>query len=193
VTREDLAAVAASLVRVEDKSHHGSGCAVDLPAPEGCTRILTCQHILTAEPFTVSWREGNKKHSSLATVLKSDKESDLALVEVQGKIPCLSIARVTPSLYEELIQAGHPGDLHALVMPVRLQALGKRYAFAGGVVMGGSSGGPLCDHIKEVVAVVHLGEAEDQEHPVHCVGYAVPLRTIRHFLKEFFPKKRGSL
>lgn len=191
-----LARGARSYVGVKTFASTGSGSVVG-HGKDG-TYILTCHHVVTRpQKLRVLWPEDGKIRYVGAEVVRADKALDLALLKtghLVDRIP-IDLADDLPELYCRCYTLGSASGRYGAGGEVILcgadgstgsEHFGKLLMFSGLIVCG-MSGGMLLNSDGELIGVPHLSEIEN-EVALNALGYAVPLKTVKAFLKRWLPK-----
>jgi S1-C subfamily serine protease len=184
------------LRRDRNSKHPGAGSGTIIEAHDGGALVLTCAHVVEGESAVlVDLDEENRPIRTLpGLVVKRDEDHDLALVQVLGttKRPARPIASVEPDLYDDLYVVSAPNRIMRQSAVERLNTKddasadsqyfrGVRWTVTGQVIPG-MSGSAMTNAEGEIVcitqAVASWGDDEIMQ-----MGYAVPLRFIRAFLK----------
>lgn len=133
-----------------------------------------------------------------ATVVKSDSQSDLALLAADVEGIGLALAGVDPDFTHQYFVAGLPGALPGVlaVLPTRISYYGPykesyRANSLGDEVWPGMSGGPLLDSLGRVVGVAsYVGAWRHGTIQRNICGYAV---FIMDFLRSITEEDGQSL
>jgi S1-C subfamily serine protease len=174
---EDLEAfindVSKSIVTIYCANSNGTGFAVDLTGLDDGYEsfIVTNHHVIEDcidDPSALSVTHGGDEEiETKAELFGWDEENDLALIEVEAKLPVLR----TPAEFAERGQwtmaIGNPGPndvvLHNATTFGRIIAVEDSYFnYTSAVVNPGNSGGPLVNSRGEVIGVNSFGWV-DQE------------------------------
>ena len=184
---ETLNSVAA--VRIEREQGTGGGTAWVYESPGDY--LVTNEHVVRdiEDPFIYfnnnGWRE--------ATVVGTDLNSDLAVVEVIDGMPeeatGLPLVEKPVPVGTEVVAIGNPfgltGSFTTGVVSGRnrnIDTVGREFSIADGIqtdaaVNPGNSGGPLVTHDGEVAGVVSAGQGDN-------VGFAISARMAREVIPE---------
>lgn len=170
-----------ALVRIESGGR-GTGAGT-IWHPEGL--ILTNAHVARKSKLRVTLPNGETRQ---AQVIARDKSRDLAALSVDRfGLPTIAIgdsSRLQPG--EWVVALGHPwgvygaataGVVIAVGVPLEMRAFGQELVQVSLHLRPGHSGGPLVDARGELVGVNTMMAGPN-------VGLAVPVRSIKVFLKE---------
>jgi S1-C subfamily serine protease len=120
----------------------------------------------------------------------------LALLKCK-KIPgrrAIELAPAEPGLYEKGLIMGTASGLYGTGAEVVISGMdgsngsrtsGKFYQFSGPIASG-MSGGILSNIDGQLIGVPHLLE-RDEDMPLGCIGFAVPLPIVKAFLEVSIP------
>ena len=117
------------------------------------------------------------------TVIKTDAEKDLALIEVNKIITPLSIISDNLSIGQEVYAIGAPKDMPYTMTKGIISALDRKlgqntYIQIDASVNSGNSGGPLVDDSGNVIGIITL-KASDAE----GIGFAINTKDINSFIE----------
>lgn len=170
----NMSRIEAAVVTVITGTGHGSGFFI---APN---LILTNHHVaLNAERLKVRLINGTEV---LATTLRSDRQRDVALLQIaNGEFTPLPV-RVTPvALTEEVYAIGSPLDeslagsvTRGIVSQIQRDEHGMALIQADATIQPGSSGGPLVDGQGNVVGISQSGMLDDSDH-LAGINFFVPI------------------
>jgi len=191
--------IAPSSVRLRRDSdkNPGAGSGTIIEAHDGGALVLTCAHVVEGESAVLVDldEEGRPIRTLPGLVVKRDEDHDLALVQVLGstKRPARPIASVEPELYDSLYVVSAPNRIMRQSAIERLNTKdersyddeeyfkGTRWTVTGQVIPG-MSGSAMTNAEGEIVCLTQAVATWGDE-DITQVGYAVPLRFIRAFLK----------
>lgn len=167
-------------------SSSGTGVAIDRDISADKSLILTAGHIcvetirpnVVSEKMTVYTISGDGFYSKIISI---DPDFDLCLIEISKSLPIAKIAKKEPKTGDLIMYSGYPAGLY---MP------GTKHYFQGFMAgkdqlgdhlynipaTGGSSGSPIYNSDKEIVAIVSAVMI-DFEHMTFAVG----TNNIRNF------------
>lgn len=168
-----------SVVRVVGGEAEGSGFVI------GHRILLTNFHVIEFEPSPKVIYEDNSFEN--ATILMADKDSDLAILQIEKELPRLEmIDSDTLATAEEVLAVGFPfgGELGGEATVTRGLLSGRRiektqeieYLQTDAVLNSGVSGGPLITICGEVVGVNTAG--------LSGAGFAIATNTIKEKFKK---------
>ncbi|MCS6861887.1 MAG: SUMF1/EgtB/PvdO family nonheme iron enzyme [Abditibacteriales bacterium] len=151
--------------------------------------ILTCHHVV-AEAVKLEVVLGDKKY--LATIVKSDEKTDLALIKIdaQGLKPLRIGNSDTTRRQEEVWAFGFPlgtelgtdvTTTKGTITAIRTRDGQKAFQTDAAINLG-NSGGPLVNNRGEVIGVVNM-KVFAQFGGVEGIAFAVPIATALPFLK----------
>jgi putative serine protease PepD len=167
---------AASVVQIQTVDSVGTGFVTDGP------RVVTAAHVVERTPWVVT--EDGRRHP--ATVVASDPELDLAVLEVAPKaladLEALTFAGEQPALAEDVYVLTAPHGAGSVTVSRGIVSGivdhdGRSLLQTDAAVNPGSSGGPVVSSAGEVVGVVS-SKREDAE----GVGFAVLAAEVTTFL-----------
>lgn len=174
------AAVLPSVFRVSAGPVTGTAFAVGKPAAGGGTNLFTNWHVV--EPV---WKRGGRKvfleRSSqrfTATIVKVDKEHDVAHLRSDARFTGLRAARTPVKSGQQILVAGAPLGLTDSVTTGVVSAQRTLPDLAGSVIQfdapinPGNSGGPVVNGAKQVVGI-----ATAKQRDAEGIGLAVPIKT----------------
>ncbi|HKG26862.1 MAG TPA: trypsin-like peptidase domain-containing protein [Thermomicrobiales bacterium] len=156
--------------------------------------IVTNWHVVNGgDKFFVIFSDGTKRD---ATLVGSDEVSDLAVVQVTGKVPATvgfgDSSALKPG--EPVLAIGSPlGAFSNTVTEGIIGATGRNFPYSSGgpqvyddliqhdaAINPGNSGGPLLDLEGNVIGVNTLGiPTDDQGQPVQGLFFAIPSNTVK--------------
>jgi putative serine protease PepD len=173
-------AVLPSVFRVAAGEFTGTAFAVGKPAAGGGTNLFTNFHVVE----TV-WDGGGRKvflertdQRFPATIVKVDKENDIAQLKTDGKFAGLVTATTPVKSGQQIVVVGAPLGLEDSVTTGVVSAFRKSDDGSGTVIQfdapinPGNSGGPVINGAKQVVGIA-TAKARDAE----GIGLAVPIKT----------------
>lgn len=170
----NMSRVEAAVVTVITGSGHGSGFFI---APN---LVLTNHHVaLNADRLKVRLINGTEV---LATTLRSDKQRDVALLQIEGgEFTPLPIRLKPVALTEEVYAIGSPFDeslagsvTRGIVSQLQHDEHGLELIQADATIQHGSSGGPLLDAQGNVVGISQSAWTDGQDHSAG-VNFFVPI------------------
>lgn len=152
----------------------------------GAERIAAMLHDPARESYTVldggltRYLRENAGALVAARIARADRDSDLALVELDAdtsRLPVLAVRRTPVRVGERVVAAGHPGES---VWSVSLGIVGALHHGAiehDAALSEGNSGGPLLDAEGRLVGVntAHVIQAGAQVGFARPIGMAAPL------------------
>jgi S1-C subfamily serine protease len=159
--------------------------------------IITNWHVVNGgSQFQVIFKDGSQRE---ATLVGSDRISDLAVVKVDGDLPA-----VVPFGDSDALQVGEPvlaigsplGDFQNTVTQGIVSATNRDFPGGGSsqynnlvqhdaAINPGNSGGPLFNFRGEVVGVNTLGISIDQSgQPIQGLFFAIPSNSVRKVADE---------
>lgn len=171
-------AVLPSVFRVRAGALIGTAFAVGSKAAGGTTNLLTNYHVVAAV-----WQAGNRRvrleRGQLrvsATLVKVDKDKDLAQLRIERDAAGLATARAEAKPGQPIVVVGAPFGLEdsvttGVVSALRAETGGRRIQFDA-PINPGNSGGPVINSAKQVVGVA-TAKARDAE----GIGLAIPIET----------------
>jgi putative serine protease PepD len=171
-------AVLPSVFRVRAGDFTGTAFAVGSKAAAGRTNLLTNFHVVASV-----WNAGNKKvflergnDQIAATIVKVNKDKDLALLSAAKKIAPLKAAGGTAQAGQQVVVVGAPLGLEdsvttGVVSAYRQDADGPTIQFDASINPG-NSGGPVVS-TDEAVLGLATAKAKDAE----GIGLAIPIKT----------------
>lgn len=117
------------------------------------------------------------------SVIKTDIEKDLALIEIDKTITTLSINSDNLSIGQEVYAIGAPKDMPYTMTKGIISALDRKlgqntYIQIDASVNSGNSGGPLVDDNGNVIGIITL-KASDAE----GIGFAINTKDINNFIE----------
>lgn len=143
--------------------------------------IITNAHVVGYnKKVTVNLYDGA---SIKGTVIKTDAEKDLALIEVNKTITPLSIISDNLSIGQEVYAIGAPKDMPYTMTKGIISALDRKlgqntYIQIDASVNSGNSGGPLVNESGGVIGIITL-KASDAE----GIGFAINTKDINNFIE----------
>ena len=143
--------------------------------------IITNSHVVGYnKKVTVNLYDGT---SIKGTVIKTDTEKDLALIEVDKTITPLSIISDNLSIGQEVYAIGAPKDMPYTMTKGIISALDRKlgqntYIQIDASVNSGNSGGPLVNESGGVIGIITL-KASDAE----GIGFAINTKDINNFIE----------
>lgn len=143
--------------------------------------IITNAHVVGyKKKVTVNLYDGT---SIKGTVIKTDAEKDLALIEVNKTLMPLSIISNNLSIGQEVYAIGTPKDMPYTMTKGIISALDRvlgqnSYIQIDASVNSGNSGGPLVDDNGNVIGIITL-KASDAE----GIGFAINAKDINNFIE----------
>ena len=143
--------------------------------------IITNAHVVGYDKkVTVNLFDGT---SIKGTVIKTDTEKDLALIEVSKTITPLNIISDNLSIGQEVYAIGAPKDMPYTMTKGIISALNRKlgqntYIQIDASVNSGNSGGPLVDDSGNVIGIITL-KASDAE----GIGFAINTKDIKNFIE----------
>ena len=143
--------------------------------------IITNAHVVGYnKKVTVNLYDGT---SIKGTVIKTDAEKDLALIEVDKTITPLSIISDNLSIGQEVYAIGAPKDMPYTMTKGIISALDRKlgqntYIQIDASVNSGNSGGPLVNESGGVIGIITL-KASDAE----GIGFAINTKDINNFIE----------
>jgi putative serine protease PepD len=177
---EQIAAAALpSVFRVKAGAFSGTAWAVGEPSPSGGTYLFTNYHVVESV-----WDKGQRKvgieHGDVhfdATIVRADKERDLAQLETTAKFAGLAVAKEPPRAGEPVVVVGAPLGLESsvttgVVSSTSRKLEGADYPFLqfDAPINPGNSGGPVINARGEVVGIASA-KVRDAE----GIGLAIPI------------------
>ncbi|MBO4210877.1 trypsin-like serine protease [Micromonospora echinofusca] len=173
-------AVLPSVFRVRAGQSTGTAFAIGKPATNGGTNLFTNFHVVDAV-----WESGERQvflertdQRFPATIIKVDKENDVAHLQTDGKFAGLVAAPEAVKSGQQIVVVGAPLGLEDSVSSGVVSAFRKSDDGSGTVIQfdapinPGNSGGPVINGSKEVVGIA-TAKARDAE----GIGLAVPIKT----------------
>lgn len=173
-------AVLPSVFRVSAGSFTGTAFAVGKPAAGGGTNLFTNFHVVESV-----WEAGGRKvflertdQRFPATIVKVDKENDVAQLKTDGKFAGLVTATAPAKSGQQIVVVGAPLGLEDSVTTGVVSAFRKSDDGSGTVIQfdapinPGNSGGPVINGAKQVVGIA-TAKAKNAE----GIGLAVPIKT----------------
>jgi 2-alkenal reductase len=172
----------------------GTGFVID-----GDGHIVTNWHVVNGgEQFLVIFADGSKQNAKL---VGSDEVSDIAVVQVSGKVPAPLTFGDSSTLKpgEPVLAIGSPlGAFSNTVTEGIVSATGRNFPYQSGgpqvydnlvqhdaAINPGNSGGPLLDLQGNVVGVNTLGiPTDDQGQPVQGLFFAIPSNTVQTIVEK---------
>ncbi|HLX62939.1 MAG TPA: trypsin-like peptidase domain-containing protein [Planctomycetota bacterium] len=160
--------------------------------------LLTCAHALpvlgTVEIQYASDSDKKVLKSKEVTVLKIDRDNDLALLQVQvkGKVRAVRFGAREAEAGESVCIIGNPGAegtvfentlTQGVVSTSKRSVAGKDYIQTSASVNHGSSGSPVFDASANVIGMVQL-----KAMPLEGVGFALPVEPLKQFLRSAIEK-----
>ena len=171
----------AALVRI-DSGGRGAGAGT-IWHPEGL--ILTNAHVAGGRSLRVTLPNGKTQPARL---IAHDKIHDLAALTVEGNgLPAVDLGnsdRLEPG--DWVVALGHPWGVHgaatagvviAVSVPPEMDSMDREFIQVSLHLRPGHSGGPLVDAQGRLIGVNTMMAGPN-------VGLAVPVQTIKAFLKE---------
>lgn len=163
----------------------GSGFAIDT------NTIITNEHVIDGFS-TVTVKLYNGK-SCTGKVIKSDKNADLALVQVDETLtPLKLVSEDNVSIGEEVYAIGAPEDIPYTmtkgIVSAKNRKVGNReYIQLDASINSGNSGGPLVDASGQVVGIntMKLVSAEG-------IGFAIGTSRINDFINDVTPQESNT-
>jgi putative serine protease PepD len=168
-----------SVFRVKAGAFSGTAWAVGKPTASGGTYLFTNFHVIESV-----WIKGERKvgieHGDLhfdATIVKADKDKDLAQLETTAKFPGLVVSRQEPHPGEPVVVVGAPLGLESSVTTGvvssasrKIEGLDNPFIQFDAPINPGNSGGPVINAHGEVVGIASakLRDAEG-------IGLAIPM------------------
>ena len=143
--------------------------------------IITNAHVVGYnKKVTVNLYDGT---SIKGTVIKTDTEKDLALIEVNKTITPLSIISDNLSIGQEVYAIGAPKDIPYTMTKGIISALDRKlgqntYIQIDASVNSGNSGGPLVNESGGVIGIITL-KVSDAE----GIGFAINTKDINNFIE----------
>jgi putative serine protease PepD len=171
-------AVLPSVFRVRAGNFTGTAFSVGGKAAEGQANLLTNFHVVESV-----WNAGNRKvflergkDELSATIVKVDKDKDLALLRTAKEIKGLTAAPGTVKPGQQVVVVGAPLGLEdsvttGVVSAYRQEADGPTIQFSA-PINPGNSGGPVVDSDDQVLGLA-TAKAKDAE----GIGLAIPIKT----------------
>jgi S1-C subfamily serine protease len=172
------AATLPSVFRVAAGDFTGTAFAIGRQPSSGGTYLLTNNHVVEQV-----WGKGSRQvflerreQRFPATILKVDKENDVALLETKEKFPRLASASAAAKSGEQIMVVGAPLGFEDSVTTGVVSAFRKLPDFASemmqfdAAINPGNSGGPVISSQKQVVGIA-TAKARDSE----GIGLAVPI------------------
>lgn len=169
-----------SVFRVRAGAFTGTAFAVGKNTATGGTNLFTNYHVVEAV-----WKRGDRKvaieHRELrfdATIVKVDKDKDLAQLETTEKVPGLAVSTTELHPGEHIVVVGAPLGLESsvttgVVSAVRdIAALGGKVVQFDAAINPGNSGGPVINAQLQVVGI-----ASAQLRDTEGIGLAIPIAT----------------
>jgi regulator of sirC expression with transglutaminase-like and TPR domain len=159
-----------------DEIGMGTGFVIDTDG-----LIATTFHVISeGRPFTVEMSSGRKL--PVVSVEASDRTADLALVQVDVKgkpLPALSLAETeVPAQGTSVLAFGNPLGLQNSVVAGIVSAVrevdGREMIQLAMPIEAGNSGGPLVDSAANVVGIINMKSAIDDN-----LGFAIPISQLR--------------
>jgi putative serine protease PepD len=174
------AAVLPSVFRVRAGNFTGTAFAVGDKAADDEANLLTNYHVVEsvwdADGRKVFLERGGVEVT--ATIVKVDKDNDLALLRVGRKLPGLATTTKTVKAGQPVMSAGAPLGLEDTVTTGVISAF-RKDKNAGPTMIQfdapinpGNSGGPLINSARQVVGLT-TAKARDAE----GIGLAIPIKT----------------
>jgi putative serine protease PepD len=172
------AAALPSVFRVNAGEVTGTAFAVGKPASGGGTHLFTNWHVVEE-----LWNGGGRKvtleradDSFPATIVKVDKDNDVAQLKTASKFAGLATAEGDPKSGQQIVVVGAPLGLTDSVTTGVVSAVRKMPDTDGPMIQfsapinPGNSGGPVINAAKQVVGIA-TAKARDAE----GIGLAVPI------------------
>src|SRR5262249_2248018 len=149
--------------------------------------LLTCAHVVRdAKEIAALFADGKRLK---ATVLRADKNRDLALLSIPEKRPALAVSKRKPQLGEPVLAVGSPYGFEFTLTQGIVSSLDRTLAPEGvtlehliqtdAAINPGNSGGPLLNRKGEVIGLVAIMHRSG-----NGLGWALPASSIRAFLAE---------
>ncbi|MEH1013080.1 S1C family serine protease [Micromonospora sp. CPCC 206060] len=173
-------AVLPSVFRVRAGQSTGTAFAIGKPSTDGGTNLFTNFHVVDAV-----WESGERQvflertdQRFPATIIKVDKENDIAHLQTDGKFTGLVAAPEAVKSGQQIVVVGAPLGLEDSVSSGVVSAFRKSDDGSGTVIQfdapinPGNSGGPVINGSKQVVGIA-TAKARDAE----GIGLAVPIKT----------------
>ncbi|MFU8871401.1 trypsin-like peptidase domain-containing protein [Micromonospora sp. SL4-19] len=174
-------AVLPSVFRVRAGQFTGTAFAIGKPPAEGGTTLLTNFHVVEAV-YDSGGRKVFLERTSQrfeATVVKVDKDKDLAQLRTTARFTGLVAAAAPVKSGQQIVVVGAPLGLQDSVTTGVVSAFRKDEDGSGPVIQfdapinPGNSGGPVINGSKEEVVGIATAKARDAE----GIGLAVPIKT----------------
>ena len=143
--------------------------------------IITNAHVVGSnKKVEVDLYDGTRVKGS---VIKTDIEKDLALIEVNKTVTPLNISSEKLSIGQEVYAIGAPRDMPYTMTKGIISALERKigknnYIQIDASVNSGNSGGPLIDDNGNVIGIITL-KASDAE----GIGFAINTKDINSFIE----------
>jgi putative serine protease PepD len=171
-------AVLPSVFRVRAGSFTGTAFSIGTKAAAGQANLLTNFHVVESV-----WNGGSRKvflergkDELTATIVKVDKDKDLALLRATKKITGLTAATATVKPGQQVVVVGAPLGLEdtvttGVVSAYRQEDTGPVIQFSA-AINPGNSGGPVVNADNAVLGLA-TAKAKDAE----GIGLAIPIKT----------------
>lgn len=169
-----------SVFRVKAGGFSGTAWAVGKPSASGGTYLFTNFHVVESV-----WDKGERKvgieHGDVhfdATIVRTDKDRDLAQLETTAKFPGLLVAKEPPRAGEPVVVVGAPLGLESSVTTGVVSSTSRKlpgednpFLQFDAPINPGNSGGPVINSRGEVVGIASA-KVRDAE----GIGLAIPIR-----------------
>jgi S1-C subfamily serine protease len=173
------AAALPSVFRVKAGGFSGTAWAVGEPAASGGTYLFTNYHVVEAV-YQKGERKVGIEHGDVyfdATIVRADKDSDLAQLETTATFPGLMVAKEPPRPGEPVVVVGAPLGLESSVTTGVVSSTSRKLEGADNPFLQfdapinpGNSGGPVINARGEVVGIASA-KVRDAE----GIGLAIPI------------------
>ncbi len=175
-----------AIVKVNDRRSQVTGSGL-IASPDG--RILTNQHVVEkAEKVTV--RVPGRKRKYLARVIGTDKQTDVALLQIESDEPFPSATFGSADdiqVGQWVLAVGNPYGLDGTVSFGIVSAKGRNlevphllndFIQTDAMIDRGSSGGPLVDLDGRVLGINSRGQGRG-------IGFTIPIDTALEVMRQF--------